>query len=223
MNDHFLLVDDEPTLLERLRRILNDHIPDAALDCAESIAQAKALGKLHGFAMALVDLGLPDGNGSELVAWLRERDEALPILVISAWSTEEKIVDALRAGASGYILKERDDAEIAMLIGTALKGGAPIDPFIARRILALSSGFDTSLRPSPAISANARELGAAFSERETAILQLVAEGLSNIEIAEKVNLSRWTVATHVKNIYAKLAVHSRTAAVQAARGRGLLR
>ena len=73
------------------------------------------------------------------------------------------------------------------------------------------------------ISANAGDLGEAFSGREREILECVAEGLSNIEIAEKINLSRWTVATHVKNIYAKLAVHSRTAAVQAARGRGLLR
>lgn len=223
MKATFLLVDDEPALLERLRRILHEHLPGAVPECAGTIAQAKALGEAHPFAMALVDLGLPDGNGVELVRWLRERDEALPILVVSAWSTEEKIVDALRAGASGYILKERDDSEIAMLIGTALKGGAPIDPFIARRILALSGGFDTALQASPSISANARELGDAFSERETEILRWVAEGLSNIEIAEKINLSRWTVATHVKNIYAKLAVHSRTAAVQAARGRGILR
>ncbi|HST29158.1 MAG TPA: response regulator transcription factor [Rudaea sp.] len=223
MNECFLLVDDEPALLDRLRRILSEHYRDTALECAETIAQAKALCANERFTMALVDLGLPDGSGADLVQWLRERDEAMPILVISAWSTEEKIVDALRAGASGYILKERDDAEIAMLIGTALKGGAPIDPFIARRILALSGGFGGSLRPSSVISAEAGELGKAFSERETEILELVAEGLSNIEIAEKINLSRWTVATHVKNIYAKLAVHTRTAAVQAARGRGLLR
>jgi DNA-binding NarL/FixJ family response regulator len=223
MTERFLLVDDEPALLARLRRILREHMPAAKLDCAETIAQARALCETGSFTMALVDLGLPDGNGADLVRWLRERDEALPILVISAWSTEEKIVDALRAGASGYILKERDDTEIAMLIGTALKGGAPIDPFIARRILALSGGFNGALRPSSVISADAGELGKAFSERETEILELVAEGLSNIEIADKINLSRWTVATHVKNIYAKLAVHTRTAAVQAARGRGILR
>src|SRR5215469_6463440 len=110
MNPSFLLVDDEPALLERLRRILGSQMPNAALQCAETIAQAKTLVQTAPITMALVDLGLPDGNGVELVAWLRERDELVPILVISAWSTEEKIVDALRAGASGYILKERDDA-----------------------------------------------------------------------------------------------------------------
>lgn len=223
MTDFFLLVDDEPSLLERLRRILGTRMPNAALQCAETIEQARTLAQATPITMALVDLGLPDGNGVELVAWLRERDALMPILVISAWSTEEKIVDALRAGASGYILKERDDAEIAMLVGTALKGGAPIDPFIARRILALTGGFNGPLRPSATLSADANEWPEAFSDRERQILELVAEGLSNIEIADKIALSRWTVATHVKSIYAKLAVHTRTAAVQAARGRGLLR
>lgn len=223
MNGRFLLVDDEPALLARLCRILREHFPDAALECAETIAQAKALYANGAFTMTLVDLGLPDGSGVDLIAWLHEREEALPILVISAWSTEVKIIDALRAGAMGYVLKERDDAEIAMLIGTALKGGAPIDPFIARRILALSGEFNRGLRPSARLSADASETDETFSERERQILELVAEGLSNIEIADSIALSHWTVASHVKNIYAKLAVHTRTAAVQAARGRGLLR
>ena len=91
------------------------------------------------FVMALIDLGLPDGNGIELIGWLRARDEDLPILVISAWSTEEMILGALRAGASGYVLKERDDLEIASSLKSVLKGGAPIDAFIARRILGLVS------------------------------------------------------------------------------------
>lgn len=86
------------------------------------------------WAMALVDLGLPDGSGLDLIAWLRERAWALPILVISAWSTEEMLMGALRVGANGYVLKEREDVEIALSVKNVLKGGAPIDPFIARRI-----------------------------------------------------------------------------------------
>lgn len=213
-----LLVDDEPALLARLCRILKTLCgEDATLFCVESIAQAKAAATGRLFTMALVDLGLPDGSGIELIQWLRSRSE-MPILVISAWSTEDTILDALRAGATGYLLKERDDDEIAMLLRTALKGGMPIDPFIARRIL----GATASVR-SAQDEADVSSSQETLSKREVQILELVAQGLSNLEIAEHTNLSRWTVATHVKSIYAKFAVHTRTAAVRAGRGSGILR
>lgn len=219
--ESFLVVDDEPALLARLCRILrSSHGEEAALHCADSLAGAKAIAMNRSFAMALVDLGLPDGNGVELIGWLRAHEAELPILVISAWSTEEMILDALRAGATGYLLKERDDEEIAMLLRTALKGGAPIDPFIARRILAATHVAEVPARHDAAAPISAQD---ALSAREVQILELVAQGLSNLEIAERTNLSRWTVASHVKSIYAKFAVHSRTAAVRAGRGSGVLR
>ncbi|MFT3791190.1 MAG: response regulator transcription factor [Rudaea sp.] len=219
--ESFLVVDDEPALLARLCRILRgSHGKDAVLHCAGTLAEAKAIAANRAFTMALVDLGLPDGNGVELIGWLRTRAAELPILVISAWSTEEMILDALRAGATGYLLKERDDEEIAMLLRTALKGGAPIDPFIARRILAATDVARAPVQRGVAASVAEQE---ALSAREVQILELVAQGLSNLEIAERTNLSRWTVASHVKSIYAKFAVHSRTAAVRAGRGSGVLR
>jgi DNA-binding response OmpR family regulator len=99
MTDCILLVDDEPPLLARLVRILHEIGREpATLRCAGDIAQAKVLVEGTRFQMALVDLGLPDGNDVELIRWLRARDAELPILVISAWSTEEMILDALRAG-----------------------------------------------------------------------------------------------------------------------------
>ena len=217
--ERFLIVDDEPALLTRLCRILKALCGEnVALHCADSLAQAKSLATGRSFTMALVDLGLPDGNGIELIQWLRTRSE-MPILVISAWSTEDAILDALRAGATGYLLKERDDEEIAMLLGTALKGGMPIDPFIARRILGATDTARTAVQRDENLAPSHE----ALSKREVQILELVAQGLSNLEIAEQTNLSRWTVATHVKSIYAKFAVHTRTAAVRAGRGSGLLR
>ncbi len=217
-----LLVDDEPTLLARLSRILVDIGVPADSQCrATCIAEAKRMTEGTTMALALVDLGLPDGHGAELIRWLRERSAALPILVISAWSTEEMILDALRAGATGYVLKERDDLEIALSMRSALRGGAPIDPFIAKRILAL-----TGVHRSDTLPARAQEndaLRESLTEREFGILEQVARGMSNQEIAEALSLSRLTVETHVKRIYGKLAVHSRTAAVHQARARGLLR
>lgn len=199
------------------------------LQHAGSLAECRELaiapdGTLHPRSMALVDLGLPDGSGIDLITWLRERGAAWPILVISAWSTEEMILGALRAGANGYVLKERDDLEIAFSIRNVLQGGAPIDPFIARRILDLANPLAHPLVSQPTTAElTTHALYDALSERELQILHHVATGMSNREIAESLHLSRWTIDTHIRHIYDKLAVNSRTQAVHRARARGLLR
>ena len=207
-----LVVEDEPLLQQRLRGVLQTlgYTPDA-LVFATTLAEARACLAEQPMALALVDLQLPDGDGRELIAQLRADDPGLGILVVSAWSSEEAILGALRAGATGYVLKERDDVEVMLSIRSVLRGGAPIDPFIARRIL--------ELLPAPSA---APALAEALSEREGEILRLVADGLSNREIAEQLFLSRYTVESHVKRVYRKLAVSSRMGAVREARSRGLL-
>ena len=207
-----LVVEDEPLLQQSLRGVLQTlgYTPDA-LVFATTLAEARACLAEQPMALALVDLQLPDGDGRELIAQLRADDPGLGILVVSAWSSEEAILGALRAGATGYVLKERDDVEVMLSIRSVLRGGAPIDPFIARRIL--------ELLPAPSA---APALAEALSEREGEILRLVADGLSNREIAEQLFLSRYTVESHVKRVYRKLAVSSRIGAVREARSRGLL-
>ena len=206
-----LVVEDEPLLQQRLRGVLLQlgYAPDA-LVFAASLAEARACLAGQPVALALVDLALPDGSGMALIEQMRADDPGLGILVVSAWSSEEAILGALRAGATGYVLKERDDIEVSLSIRSVLRGGAPIDPFIARRIL--------ELLPASALAAPAE----ALSKREGEILQLVAGGLSNREIAEQLSLSRYTVESHVKHIYRKLAVSSRTMAVQKARSQGVV-
>jgi DNA-binding NarL/FixJ family response regulator len=112
------------------------------------------------------------------------------------------------------VLKERDDLEVSLSLRSVLRGGAPIDPFVARRII-------DELRPRPTEHPDTAS-GEILSPRESQILRLVAEGLANREIAEQLFLSRYTVECHIKHIYRKLAVSSRTRAVHAARSRGLL-
>ncbi|CAB3936231.1 Oxygen regulatory protein NreC [Achromobacter insolitus] len=219
-----LLVEDEPLICRRLEGLLLQlgYAPEA-LVFAATLAQARERLASQPFALALVDLGLPDGNGTELIAEMHAEDASLAILVISAWSTEDAILAALRAGATGYVLKERDDLEVSLSIRSVLRGGAPIDPFVARRII-------EELRPRPASPPNAvgpeagdsADPGETLSPRESQILRLVSEGLGNREIAEELFLSRYTVECHVKHIYRKLAVSSRTRAIHAARTRGLL-
>lgn len=219
-----LVVEDEPLLQLRLRTLLVGlgYAADA-LVFAASLAEARACLATQPVALALVDLQLPDGNGRELIEQLRADDPGLGILVVSAWSSEEAILGALRAGATGYVLKERDDIEVSLSIRSVLRGGAPIDPFIARRILELlPAAAPVTANAAAAETQAAPDALEALSERESQILRLVADGLSNREIAEQLFLSRYTVESHVKRIYRKLAVSSRTMAVRTARARGVI-
>ncbi|WP_322882026.1 response regulator transcription factor [Pandoraea sputorum] len=226
-----LLVEDDPSMQIRMRAILHSlGYTDDAVQVAGSLAQARAVLADEPFALILIDVGLPDGSGIDLIGELHARDPALPILVISAWSTEQIIVRALQRGATGYLLKEREDTEIALSIRSALRGGAPIDPFVARHILglvALAPGVSgTPVPPSGTGSglaaARMSDVPSALSPREVEILGLVAKGMTNREIAALLSISSLTVACHIKNIYKKLAVNSRTQAVFEARVSGLL-
>ncbi|MGE8491920.1 MULTISPECIES: response regulator transcription factor [Comamonas] len=212
-----LVVEDNPLVRNRLQGLLQQlGYSSDALVMAGSLAQARAYlaGEAHTVSLVLVDLGLPDGSGIELIEELHAQAPNLPMLVVSAWSTQEMIWAALRAGAVGYVLKERDDMEMAMALRSVLRGGAPIDPFIARRIIE-----ELPLQAPPAVQA-ADDPG--LSAREHTILHLVVEGLSNREIAERLFLSRYTVESHIKNVYRKLSVSSRTQAAQEARRRRLV-
>lgn len=212
-----LVVEDNPLVRNRLQGLLLQlGYSNDALVMTGSLAEARAYlaNEDHMVSLALVDLGLPDGSGIELIAELHARLPSLPIMVVSAWSTQEMIWASLRAGAVGYVLKERDDLEMAMALRSVLRGGAPIDPFIARRIieeLPLQAPPAAQVVDDPGLSA-----------RENTILHLVVDGLSNREIAERLFLSRYTVESHIKNVYRKLSVSSRTQAAQEARRRRLV-
>ena len=195
-----LVVEDEPLVRARLERLLHQlGYPADALLFAGSLAEARGRLADAPVALALVDLGLPDGNGIELIAELRAADPALGILVISAWSTEDAILAALRAGATGYLLKERDDLEVLISLRSVLRGGAPIDPFVARRIIA-------ELRPAPAQPPARRPAKRSARAKTRSCVWWPRAGQP--EIADQLHLSRYTVECHIKHIYRKLAVSS---------------
>nr|WP_174507005.1 response regulator transcription factor [Acinetobacter sp. Marseille-Q1620] len=212
-----IVVEDDPLIQKRLNEILhNIGYTTDKLFFAQNLAQAKKLLSTNSASLALVDLGLPDGNGIEFIKLIKNYDPTISILVISAWSTEDAIMEALSAGATGYVLKERDDFEIMLSIRSVLRGGAPIDPFIANKILRQLLAEQDGKKNEPP------EENSILSKREYQILVLVAQGLSNKEIANNLNLSRYTVESHIKHIYRKLEVCTRTKAVGAARSLGLL-
>lgn len=215
-----LVVDDEPAVRRRLAGVLEGIgcRPDE-IATADNVARARDRVSERRFGVVLVDIGLPDGSGVEFIGWMRQHQPHIPAVVISAWRTEDVIVSALRAGAIGYLLKERDDLELTLALRSIERGGAPIDPFVARRIMGLlAAPAQNDGRP----AAPQDEAPPALSPREREILRLVAQGLSNREMAELLSISKLTVECHTKNIYRKLVVNSRTEAVFEARRHGLL-
>lgn len=215
-----LIVEDEGLIQERLRNILAElGYDNDGLIFAKNLKEAFLHIEQQHISLALVDLGLPDGNGVELIEKLRAQDSSALILVISAWSTQESLFSAIKAGATGYVLKERDDAEVLLSIRSILRGGAPIDPFIAQEILKqISASVITGAKDGKSLDSDV----ALLTNRETEILDLVAQGMSNKEIAEQLFVSKYTVESHIKHIYRKLSVTKRTKAVSTARSLGIL-
>jgi len=209
-----LIVEDDPAMQQRLKRLITEVDGRFEPTVAGSLKEAHAALAAGDYAIALVDIELPDGDGRELVTWLHRFRERMPALVISTYGHEDVVLTALRAGAIGYLLKEREDIELMLSLKSIQRGGAPIDPAIARRILALLPA--SAPAPQPA-SDDVR-----LSERERDVLQLMARGFSNREIANLISLSLLTIEGYTKGIYRKLAVGSRTAAVYEARTLGLL-
>ena len=198
-----LIVEDEGLIQERLRNILAElGYDNDGLIFAKNLKEAFLHIEQQHISLALVDLGLPDGNGIELIEKLRAQDSSALILVISAWSTQESLFSAIKAGATGYVLKERDDAEVLLSIRSILRGGAPIDPFIAQEILKqISASVITAAKDGKSLDSEV----ALLTNRETEILDLVAQGMSNKEIAEQLFVSKYTVESHIKHIYRKIS------------------
>jgi len=215
-----LIVEDEYVIQCRLKNILKDlGYSDEVLLFANNVREAEYLLQQEPFCLALIDLGLPDGNGISIIEKIHELGSQTLILVVSAWSTQDSLLKAIKAGATGYVLKERDDTEVSLAIRSILCGGAPIDPFIAREILKQISSSEPSSSLEQIVPDPEQE---SLTQREKEILSLVAQGLSNREIADELCVSRYTVESHIKHIYRKLCVSKRTKAVSTARHLGIL-
>ena len=211
-----LILEDEKFMRDRLTQILISmgyQIEDFCF--AESLQVCREKLKTIKPAMALIDLHLPDGNGLSIVEALMKINSEIPIIVISAWSDEYTILEALKKGAMGYLLKERDDIELLLAIRNVLRGGLPIDPFIAQYLIQ-QSRQTSSLAKSQ--SPNIFNL----TDREKEVVSSIAQGLSNKEIAEKLHVSKNTVETHIRNCYKKLFVSNRTMAAHKAISNGII-
>ena len=216
-----LIVDDEP---EFLRRFADAVLADATLRLLGAVSSGKAaLALLEADApdVLLVDLGLPDIDGIDLIRHTVRQHPQCDCLVVTLFADDAHVMGALEAGATGYLLKDASGAHIAAAVHELRAGGSPISPSIARRVL---SRFRPQAEQAAqtAQTAPADSAATPLSQRESQILQLVAKGFSFDTVGSVLAISPHTVVTHVKNIYRKLAVHSRGEAVYEASQMGLL-
>lgn len=217
MSTSVLIVEDEP---EFLRRFSEAVLADGGLRLLGAVstgAAGRALLDAQPPDVMLVDLGLPDIDGVELIRHAARHHPGCDALVVTMFADEQHVMTSLEAGATGYLLKDASVERIAAAIHDVRAGGSPISPGIARRVL---QRFRVA--PVPPVPPPQAAPASPLSERETEILRLVAKGFSFDTVGEVLGISPQTVVTHVKKIYRKLAVHSRGEAVYEASQMGLL-
>lgn len=204
-----LIVDDHRVVAEALARVL---VQDPAIEIAglaTSGPHALALTRTLGPSLVLMDIGLPGMDGVEATWALRRQHPHLPVLVLTMFDQEIYALEALRAGASGYLLKSASAADLCHAVRAVSAGHRVLDPRITPAALPRSNGRTPG--PSP------------LSRREIQVVQEIVAGRNVVAIAATLHLSPHTVRNHLKSAYRKLGVHSQTEVAIHALRRGLAR
>jgi DNA-binding NarL/FixJ family response regulator len=207
------IVDDEPEVRRRFELAVRSHSRLSLLFSASTGAQAISLSATRKIDVFLVDLGLPDRDGRDVIRWISAQLPTTLSMVVTVFGDEEHILSSFEAGAVGYLLKDTPSAEIANSIVHLYEGGSPISPTVARSLIRRFSnkhpGAIESEKP-------------VLSDRELEVLRLVEKGLTYDEVAKAMEISWHTVTTYLRRVYRKLQVNSKSQAVFEARQRGIL-
>ncbi|MEU6119029.1 response regulator transcription factor [Streptomyces sp. NPDC047117] len=202
-----LLADDHPVVRAGLRAVLETEPDFEVVADVPTAEESVALAATLGVDVVLMDLQFAgEMRGPQATAEITAQEGAPRVLVLTTYDTDADILAAIEAGATGYLLKDAPPEELAAAVRTAAAGKSALAPAVALRLM------DRMRTPA-----------AALSRRETEVLQLVADGLSNARISKRLFLSQATVKSHLVHIYTKLGVDSRTSAVAAATAQGLIR
>lgn len=223
------LVEDDVRIRDRLVQVIQQAPSLKLLFAAGTAAEVLAWLADHPVDVLLVDLGLPDRSGLEVIREARQLQPHCSSMVITMFGDEASMLAAFEAGARGYLLKDGTEADLAGHVQSLHAGGSPMTPIIARQLLARWQAVRPGPAPAdPSPRATARTAPGEISKveglspRESEVLDLVARGFIYQEIAERMGVSISTVQTHVRNIYGKLGVHNKAEAVFEARQCGLL-
>jgi DNA-binding NarL/FixJ family response regulator len=212
-----VLVADDQALIRSGFRVILEAAPEIELvgeaeDGLEAVERARALDP----DVILMDIRMPNLDGVEATRRLVDANTSARILVLTTFDLDEYVHAAIRAGANGFLLKDVQPAELIAAIHVVAAGNALFAPAATRRLL---DRFATSTPATPAADSALHQL----TEREREILRLIANGLSNAEVAAQLHLSETTVKTHVSSMLRKLRVRDRVQAVIAAYDAGLVR
>ena len=223
-----LIVEDQPQILKNQLKSLQESEEIEVIGTALSgEAALNLLDKIQPDVL-LQDLGLPGISGMEVTRQVKKRYPKIEVLIFTIFDEEEKVIEAVKAGASGYLLKGATSDKIIEAIREVNAGGSVIQPNLARRLLKFfhvpedgAAAAEPDRRPLP--PGNREEPATRpLTEREIEILRLIAKGLSNNEAARVLTLSRATVRTHLEHIYEKLEVTNRVEAVTEGLRKGLI-
>jgi DNA-binding NarL/FixJ family response regulator len=202
-DDHFVVRDG---VRSRLERQPGFEVVGEAEEGAEAIEFACRLDP----DVVLMDLSMPGMSGVEATGRIKAKLPHAKVLVLTTYDDDERILAAFREGAAGYLLKDRPSEELVSAVREVMQGGVPVDPKVNARLIRYL-GTD----PSRSLTTRAR-LAASLTRSELEVLKLAVEGLENHQIAQRLHVTRATVKWHFNNIYKKLGVHHRAAAVVAA-------
>ncbi|MCO5191514.1 MAG: response regulator transcription factor [Anaerolineae bacterium] len=206
-----VLVDDHDLVRAGTRQYLERADSIAVVgEAADGFAAQRVIDDLRP-CVVLVDIKMPNQGGIDLTRWVRRTLPQTKVIVLSAYDDDPYIMAALEAGANGYVLKNTSPAALIQAVETVIKGGSALDPAITTKVL----GLLTSSRQGD-------EFSAELSDRELEVLQLTARGLTNKEIGNMLHISNRTVQGHLRKIFTKLDVNSRTEAVTKAMALGIL-
>jgi DNA-binding NarL/FixJ family response regulator len=209
VSHRILFVEDDEQFLADLRLILPQSL---LVQVATTAAEARTWGAPPD--VAFVDLGLPDGDGVALISELCALWPNTPLVVLTVTQSDARILAAFRAGARGYLFKEDAALRLPQAIREALEGGAPMSRSVARTVLRIVSGL-----PAVSVAADRPE---ALTEQELNVVRSLADGCSYLQAATELRVSVNTLRSHVRNVYRKLCVGTRTEAVMTALQLGLL-
>jgi len=211
-----LIVDDQQLMREGLRMLLEVEPGLCIVGEAEDGASAVRLYKELAPDVTLMDIRMPVMDGVEATRRIAELDAEAHILILTTFEEDELVYQAIRAGASGYLLKDVTGANLAAALRSVASGAGVLGPTVARKVMGAFA------RGAPATPPQAPALAEPLTGREHAVLRLLAEGLSNKEIAAKLFLVEGTVRNHVSSILQKLDARDRTQAALKARELGVL-